>query len=212
MKLNKKGFTLVEILATVAIMAVLSGVAVTATTKYLEKTRQESYKALEASAYSAAQNYIQQRSAIVPVFNDKVTASSGLTSAQKNKLKNKWNKNATKEVIDLSLNGLVPKKDASGNPIPGSNTAGKCTGCFYVLPIKTLIDEEYLDEFKDPKATDKNCDGFVYVTKEKASGEKLEKYTYLVEVECYDYESSHPTKESATSTKEVNARGVFFTS
>ena len=44
------------------------------------------------------------------------------------------------------------------------------------------------------------------------SREKLEKYTYLVEVECYDYESSHPTKESATSTKEVNARGVFFTS
>lgn len=66
MKLNQKGFTMVELLAAVAILSILSGVAITAVTKYQAKARQESYKAMESSAFSAAQNYIQERGIIVP--------------------------------------------------------------------------------------------------------------------------------------------------
>lgn len=65
MKLNNKGFTLVEIIAVVAIMAILMGVAVIGVTKYQESAREDSYEAMESSAHAAAQNYIQRYNLIV---------------------------------------------------------------------------------------------------------------------------------------------------
>ena len=70
MKLNNKGFTLVEVLAVVAILAILSGVAISAVTKYQEKARQEAYEAMHSTAYAAAQNYIQARSSVIPTASD----------------------------------------------------------------------------------------------------------------------------------------------
>lgn len=66
MKINNKGFTMVEILAAVSILAILSGVAVSAVTKYQEKARQKAYQSMEQSAYSAAHNYILDKSEIIP--------------------------------------------------------------------------------------------------------------------------------------------------
>ena len=65
MKLNKKGFTMVELLAAVSIMAILSGIAVAAYTKYQEKARQDAYKTMEQSAHYAAANYIQEKGVII---------------------------------------------------------------------------------------------------------------------------------------------------
>lgn len=67
MKLNKKGFTMIEILGAVAILAIVSGIAITSYTKYQEKVRQDAYEAMETSAFSAAQNYIQDKGLVVPV-------------------------------------------------------------------------------------------------------------------------------------------------
>ena len=66
MKLDEKGFTLVELLAVVAIMAILMGVATINLSKSQEKARQEAYSAMESSAHAAAQNYIQRHSSVVP--------------------------------------------------------------------------------------------------------------------------------------------------
>ena len=66
MKLNRKGFTLIELLAAVAILSILSGLAVTAVSKYQEKARKTAYEAMESSAFSAAQNYIQKTGTIIP--------------------------------------------------------------------------------------------------------------------------------------------------
>lgn len=54
---NNKGFTLVEILAAVVIMGILTGVAVPAVTHFIEKSRQKSYEAMEESLKDAAFNY-----------------------------------------------------------------------------------------------------------------------------------------------------------
>lgn len=66
MKINNKGFTMVEILAAVSILAILSGVAVSAVTKYQEKARQKAYQSMEQSTYSAAYNYILDTGRVVP--------------------------------------------------------------------------------------------------------------------------------------------------
>ena len=60
MKLNNKGFTLIEILTTVAIMSMLSGVAVMAVTRYIEKTQREAYEIMQKTVYDAAASYHQQ--------------------------------------------------------------------------------------------------------------------------------------------------------
>ena len=66
MKLNNKGFTLIEILAAVTLMGILSGIGVASYTKYQEKVRKEAYEAMEKSAYAAAQNYLQATGSVVP--------------------------------------------------------------------------------------------------------------------------------------------------
>ena len=60
MKLNKKGFTLIEILATVAIMGILSGVAIMGVTRYIEKTQREAYEMMQKTVYDAAASYFQK--------------------------------------------------------------------------------------------------------------------------------------------------------
>lgn len=56
--MNNKGFTLVEVLAVIAILSILSGVAVTGVSKYLVKSRQQVYDSMASSAYDAAASYI----------------------------------------------------------------------------------------------------------------------------------------------------------
>lgn len=127
MKLNKKGFTLVEILAAVAIMGILMGVAVAGVTKYLEKARQESYAAMESSAHAAAQNYIQKHSSVVP-------ASSGITknssSAEVSAFLDDTSKYKKISVQTLVDEGFLPKLE---DPASKDFT---CNGNVYVTKIK----------------------------------------------------------------------------
>ena len=51
--MNKKGFTLVEILAVVAILSIMSGVAVAGVSKYLSQSKSQAYESMEKSAYDA---------------------------------------------------------------------------------------------------------------------------------------------------------------
>ena len=66
MKLNKKGFTMVEMLGAVTILGIISSIAVISYTKYQEKVRQDAYDAMEKSTFAAAQNYIQDKGLVVP--------------------------------------------------------------------------------------------------------------------------------------------------
>lgn len=69
---NRKGFTLIEILAVIVIIGLLSGIAVGGSTIYIEKTRQKAYDAMEHTLYDSAQNYIIEKGVLVP-------ESTGLT-------------------------------------------------------------------------------------------------------------------------------------
>lgn len=56
--MNRKGFTLVEMLAVIAIMGILSGIAIMGVSKYLSDSKDKAYKSIIKSAYSASTNYI----------------------------------------------------------------------------------------------------------------------------------------------------------
>ncbi len=56
MKNNQMGFSLIELLGVVALLGILSTVAISATTKYLKQSREQSFSMISQSIYEAAQN------------------------------------------------------------------------------------------------------------------------------------------------------------
>ena len=64
MKLNNKGFTLIEILATVAIMTILVGVATIEVTSYIEKTQRDAYEMMQKTVFDAAASYHQKNPSV----------------------------------------------------------------------------------------------------------------------------------------------------
>ena len=66
MKLNKKGFTLVEILATIVIMGILMGVAIGAVSYVLSDSKDGFYKNLESQLILAAKTYYGDHRTLLP--------------------------------------------------------------------------------------------------------------------------------------------------
>lgn len=127
MKLNNKGFTLVELLAAVAILGILSGIAISAVTNSQEKARKDAYSAIETSAYTAAQNYIQKHNSVVPSTSgfDEFTSASTLNSFLANSAN--YKKISTTTLVD---EGLLPKLVD-----PATKTAS-CSGDVFITKIK----------------------------------------------------------------------------
>ena len=59
--MNNRGYTLVEILAVVAILGILSGVAIMGVSRYLTKSREQAYDNIAESSYDATVNYIMEK-------------------------------------------------------------------------------------------------------------------------------------------------------
>lgn len=72
--MNKKGFTLIEIISVITIMGILMGIAIAGTSRYLDKTRNQAYEALEETLHSAAENYIIDRGVLVPATGMSLTS------------------------------------------------------------------------------------------------------------------------------------------
>lgn len=58
MKLNNKGFTLVEVLAVIVILGILAAIMIPATTRFIEGNKEDNYVNLQKSIKSAAKIFI----------------------------------------------------------------------------------------------------------------------------------------------------------
>ena len=56
-KMNHKGFSLVEILATISIVGILTGVAIMGYTRFVDSSRKKAYEIMVSSAQAAMKNY-----------------------------------------------------------------------------------------------------------------------------------------------------------
>ena len=64
--MNKKGFTLVEVLAVIAILGILFGVSIPMVTRYIEKSKQESDEEMTETVKKATVSYLQANKELAP--------------------------------------------------------------------------------------------------------------------------------------------------
>ena len=84
---NKKGFTLIEIIAAVTILAIISGIAVISVNRYTINTKKKWYQNMEKSVCDAAKNYIMSEA-----LEDEIKDSleKGVTIEAKDLMKAKY--------------------------------------------------------------------------------------------------------------------------
>ena len=112
-KINKKGFSLVELLAVIAILGILSGVAIIAYNRYTSRARNDSYKELAESAINGAQQYFMDHPR-----SEKVFLSDLLKGQYINNINDPSNKKCYGKVERGSTAGASPDPGATPSPTP----------------------------------------------------------------------------------------------
>lgn len=64
--MNKKGFTMVELLATIVVLSILSVIGIASMNKYVQQSKVRSYKLISESVYEATMNCIIQGKCSAP--------------------------------------------------------------------------------------------------------------------------------------------------
>ena len=120
--MNKKGFTMVELLAVIVIIGVLAGVGIPAVTRQLEKSKIESFNTMRLSVCDAARNKILQDKMVCVVPPSPADPTTGNCSFDISTL-------LTEQYLDT----LKDPSDENKN----------CTGTVYVNSIdhNNLVDE-----------------------------------------------------------------------
>lgn len=100
--MNKKGFTMIELLATMVILGILSTIGVVSVTRYVRQSKVKSYRMMSQSIYEAAMNCIVQNKCDMPTPTNTVsyTTEELITMGYIKKLENPGRKSS-------ACNGIV---------------------------------------------------------------------------------------------------------
>lgn len=125
--MNKKGFTMVELLAVIVILGVLGTIGVVATNKYLVQSREKSYKIMSQTLYEATMNCMAQGKCATPTKTSVVTYRSA-----------------------------------------------------------KLVELGYVDSMKNPRSSEKDCEGIVTVidVSDGSDSSEYNNYKYEVQLNC----------------------------
>ncbi len=96
MKLNKKGFSLVELLGAIVILAIMMGLATAAYSRYRQKAKQQGYDTMAESASNAASEYVMDHPGAYQVTFEELYEQEYMSSLQD---PGKKDKNCTGNVI-----------------------------------------------------------------------------------------------------------------
>lgn len=69
---NKKGYTMMELLAVIIILGILMTLAYVGVTKYLKQTKDTVYKDFEKNITAGAENYLVEHSSKIPKVGEKL--------------------------------------------------------------------------------------------------------------------------------------------
>lgn len=135
---NVKGFSLVELLAVIAILGILSGLGIIAYNRYTQRARKDSYKELAESSINGAKQYFMDHPRETSVSLEKLLAGQYV-----NNINDPSNNPCNGEVVKIS--------DATPSPTPETSSLQStelivnisCTNynCEYATK-KDLISEE----------------------------------------------------------------------
>ena len=153
--MNNKGFTLVEIIAVIAILGILSGIGIMAATKYIDNSRQKVLSSMKESMYNATENMLTNP----PTYDELIKVGYSPTEANR------------------VLNNIDAIKKNSGV----SAYTGAYTTAF---SAELLIKLDYLENLTNPNDKDENYNrrSKVQVTVDSSSSTPgaLKKLTYEV--------------------------------
>lgn len=162
---------MIEILAAVTLLGILSTMAVAAYTRYMEKSREQANEVMASSAKAAAEDFVMDYP-------------------------------GEAEAVDVnpSTGEIDPKED---DP----------TKINYVS-FKDLVNDDYLDNIKDPRDKNAECRGEVLIGIVKRKDDDyfatLDRYVYEVYECCanhnYKYTYSYKKEESDGSVKEITKK------
>lgn len=122
-KINKKGFTLVELLATITIMGILMLTAGVAVTIHIERSRKQAYDTMAVSAKNAASQYIMEYPAAAMSQEEYETFAEAL----KNHLNNPATVDAPESLKVISFKDLVDNIQLQRTADPADSSL-ECTG------------------------------------------------------------------------------------
>ena len=177
-KLNNKGFTMVELMAAIAILGILTVAAITAVTQYVAYATKKGYDTLAKSASNAAEDYIMDypnRNVISYEF-----VEDGLKTEDQVGGPYAYNDKAKRRKIFLAAEGVT---------------------------LKELVEEGYLSTRQDPANDNKKCKGRVIIAKETPEEDsnvaKLEKYSYVVYMCCSIYKARYAYTYGSDDVRET---------
>lgn len=111
--MRKNGFTLIEMLAVLVILGILSVVAIAGTMKYLEQAKKQTMNDYEVSMYNAARNYLIKNTGKIPnsgstnYINLATLIDSGYIKALKDPYNKSENCNESLSKVTITNNGDV---------------------------------------------------------------------------------------------------------
>ena len=196
---NKRGFTLVEILAAITILGILTGVAVVAVSGVIENGKNEHYETAENNLVLAGQSYVQTNRAALPKAIGQKTKIPLATLVEKNYIQ---------PIKDYSDNNC----DLEDSYVQVFKYSQKDYS--YIPVLKCGTDGNVYDGTKDRETTyDPEITAKIVVDEEKNSAEaqvsiqgndKLMTYSYIV------YRGSKEVKKSGSVSVKGFKESVSF--
>ncbi len=156
MKLNKKGFTMIELLATIVILSILGVIGVTSTTKYLKQSKQKSYKMMSETVYEATMNCMVQGKCETPtsaVTPTTYTTANLIDLGYLRKLENPGRKNSVCEgSVNVYLTGSSQTEYKNFNYEVNLNCPG-LSNATLVWPYSKTADNKEINKIIESSAT-----------------------------------------------------------